>query len=44
MKSSSALYLYRSPRFLSTEAGDKPRERFPAEKLSDSGVSNWLNA
>jgi len=38
------LYLYRSPKFLSAEHGDKPRERFPSTKLSESAVRNWLNS
>ena len=39
---SDGLYLYRSPRFLSKEHGDRPRERFPTSTLSQSAVSNWL--
>jgi len=38
------LYLFRSPKFLSTEHGDRPRERFPSDKWSESAVSNWLKA
>jgi len=38
------LYLYKSPQFLSVEHGDRPRERFPSDKLSESAVSNWLKA
>lgn len=41
---SEGLYLYRSPRFLSKEHGDRPRERFPSSTLSQSAVSNWLAA
>ena len=41
---SNGLYLYRSPKFLSAEHGDKPRERFPSTKLSESAVRNWLNS
>jgi len=39
-----ALFLYRSPKFISKEYGDRPRERFPSTKLSESAVTNWLNA
>lgn len=38
------VYLYRSPKFLSVEHGDRPRERYPADKLSSSGLENWLKA
>ena len=38
------LYLFRSPRFVSVEHGDRPRERFPSASLSESAVSNWLAA
>jgi len=41
---SNGLYLYRSPKFVSKEHGDRPRERFPSGKLTDSAVSNWLSA
>jgi hypothetical protein len=41
---SNGLYLYRSPKFVSKEHGDRPRERFPSDKLSESAVSNWLSA
>ena len=43
-KKAGGLYLFRSPKFLSTEQGDRPRERFPSDKLSESAVSNWLTA
>lgn len=43
-KSKSGLYLYRSPKFLSKEHGDRARERYPSDKLSSDGVTNWLNA
>lgn len=43
-KSKSGLYLYRSPKFLSKEHGDRARERYPSDKLSTDGVTNWLNA
>ena len=43
-KSKAGLYLYRSPKFLSKEHGDRPRERYPSEKLTNDGVTNWLNA
>jgi protein disulfide isomerase len=36
------LYLYRSPRFVSKEHGDRPRERFPSASLSEATVSTWL--
>jgi hypothetical protein len=39
---SEGLYLFRSPRFVSKEHGDRPRERFPSSTLSQSAVSNWL--
>jgi len=39
---SEGLYLFRSPRFISQEHGDRPRERFPSSTLSQSAVSNWL--
>ena len=38
------LFLYRSPKFVSKEHGDKPRERFPSDKWSESAVQNWLKA
>ena len=34
------LYLFRSPKFVSAEHGDKPRERYPSDKWTESGVSN----
>ena len=40
----SGLYLFRSPKFLSAEDGDRPRERFPSDKMSESAVSNWLKS
>ena len=40
----SGLFLYRSPRFVSTKDGDRPRERFPSETFTESAVSNWLAA
>jgi len=43
-KSKSGLYLYRSPKFLSKEHGDRARERYPSDKLAADGVTNWLNA
>jgi len=36
------LYMYRSPRFVSKDHGDRPRERFPSATLSETTVSNWL--
>jgi len=41
---SSGLFLYRSPRFVSKEHGDRPRERFPSDKLTESAVTSWLSA
>jgi hypothetical protein len=41
-KSSLGLYIYRSPKFLSKEHGDRVRERFPSDKLTTSAVENWL--
>lgn len=38
------LYLFRSPKFVSAEHGDRPRERFPSTTLSESAVGNWLAA
>ena len=38
------LYLFRSPKFVSAEHGDRPRERFPSDKLSESAVTNWLQS
>lgn len=38
----SGLFLYRSPKFVSVKDGDRPRERFPSDKLSESSVANWL--
>jgi len=45
-KSSMGLYIYRSPKFLSPDKahGDRPRERFPSDKLTESAVGNWLAA
>jgi len=40
----SGLFLYRSPKFMSTKDGDRPRERFPSDTLSESAVTNWLAA
>jgi len=41
---SSGLFLYKSPRFVSKEHGDRPRERFPSDKLTESAVSLWLSS
>jgi len=38
----TGLFLFRSPKFLSTKDGDRPRERFPSDTLSETAVSNWL--
>ena len=40
----NGLFLYRSPKFISTKDGDRPRERFPSDTLSESAVSNWIAA
>jgi len=40
----SAVYLYRSPRFVSEKYGDRKRERFPSAKLSETAMKNWLTA
>ena len=36
------LYLYRSPKLLSPEHGDKPRERYPSGKLNVAAATNWI--
>lgn len=36
------LYLYRSPYYLSKEHGDRPRERYPGDSLSEGAVSDWI--
>jgi len=38
------VYLFRSPKFVSVEHGDRPRERYPADNFEGSGFSNWLAA
>jgi len=38
------LYLFKSPRFVSKEHGDRPRERFPSDTLTENAVSNWLSS
>ena len=38
------LYVYRSPKLLSKDAGDRPRERFPSDTWNENAVSNWLAA
>jgi hypothetical protein len=40
----TAMFLYRSPRFVSKEHGDRPRERFPSDKFTESTVTNWLQS
>jgi len=40
----AGLFLYRSPKFLSKKDGDRPRERFPSDTLTESAVKNWLSA
>ena len=34
----AGLFLYRSPKFISKKDGDRPRERFPSDTLSESAV------
>jgi len=41
---SGGVYLYRSPKFVSKEHGDRPRERFPSGKITESAMANWLSA
>ena len=41
---SDGVYLYRSPRYISAEHGDRPRERFPGKTVSESAMRNWLTA
>mmetsp|Transcript_61375 Transcript_61375/g.102151 ORF Transcript_61375/g.102151 Transcript_61375/m.102151 type:complete len:349 (+) Transcript_61375:81-1127(+) len=38
------LFLYRSPRFVSSEHGDRPRERYPSATLNEQAVANFLSA
>jgi len=38
----SAVFLYRSPKYISDKYGDKKRERYPSTKLSESGLKNWM--
>lgn len=40
----SGLYVFRAQALVSKEHGDRPRERFPSDKWSEDGVSNWLQA
>lgn len=40
----NGLFLYRAPKFVSVKDGDRPRERFPSDTLSQSAVSNWIAA
>lgn len=44
MKSKAGgLYLYRSPRYVSKEHGDRPRERYPSDTYAQGPVVHWLN-
>lgn len=43
-KSKAGVYLYRSPKFVSKEHGDRPRERYPSDTLAEDAVVNWLAA
>jgi hypothetical protein len=36
------VYFYRSPRYVSKEHGDRPRERFPGDNVTESAVTHWL--
>jgi len=38
-----SVYLYRAPRYVSKEFGDRPRERFPGDNLTQSAASHWLS-
>jgi len=40
---SSAVFLYRSPKYVSDKHGDRKRERFPSTKLSESAMKIWMN-
>jgi len=40
--SKSALFLYRSPRYVSEKYGDRKRDRFPSSKISGSALKSWL--
>ena len=39
-----SVYMYRSPRYVSTKHGDRPRERFPSTQLKEDAVKNWLSS
>jgi hypothetical protein len=41
---SGGVYLYRSPKFVSTESGDRPRERYPATKINADALFNFVSA
>jgi len=43
-KKAGGIYVYKSPRFVSAEHGDRPRERFPAAVASGPALTNWLSA
>jgi protein disulfide isomerase family A protein 3 len=38
----SAVFLYRSPKYISDKYGDRKRERFPSTKLSESALRIWM--
>ena len=40
----NGLFLYRAPKFVSVKDGDRPRERFPSDTLTQSAVANWIAA
>jgi len=41
---SNGIFLYRSPKFVSTEHGDRPRERFPSDTFAEATLSSWVKA
>jgi len=41
---SDSLFLYRSPRFVSKDHGDRPRERYGSSTLTQSAVANFLSS
>lgn len=43
-KSKVGVYLYKAPKFVSKEHGDRLRERYPSDNLVVDGMTNWLDA
>lgn len=41
---SSGIFLYRSPKYVSKEHGDRPRERFPSDTFAESTLTSWVKS